>query len=205
MSENTDTTALAVIAAKLEELGLAPEAESWAIDAATVAALDGLTEKVAQLEAANATLSAAAKKAEGAARASKAAAPKGARPVNDKAVKSPVGQQVSDERVISASEVLLGMIREAGVVEVAFSNGRTEISGLDPVQIHGDAWRVGVVGLQLTIPELLVHGPGQGRSGYALAGYGLFLDGKLVAYRPRGEQLTIGGGATVNLAPDIVF
>lgn len=104
-----------------------------------------------------------------------------------------------------ASEKLLAAIRAAETVQVAFSNGKNEIAALDPVDIAGDAWRVTIVGVQLTLPELILHGPGFGGEAIPLSGYGLLLNGKLVAYRDRGEQLSIGAGARMNVGPDIVF
>lgn len=100
---------------------------------------------------------------------------------------------------------LKALIDDAEAVEVAFSDGKQEIAGLPAQDISGDAWHVGVAGLQLRLPELIVHGPGVGQPGYSLAGYGLIIDGDLVAYSDRGGVLTIAPGATVNLASDVVF
>lgn len=97
------------------------------------------------------------------------------------------------------------LIDDAETVEVAFSDGKLELAGLPAQVISGDAWHVGVAGLQLRLPELVAHGPGIGQPGYSLAGYGLLIDGDLVAYADRGGVLPIAPGAKVNLASDIVF
>lgn len=102
-------------------------------------------------------------------------------------------------------EELLVLLGDAERVEIVFSDGKTEIDGLPAQEISGNAWKAGVAGLQLTLPELIVHGPGMGQSGHSLAGYGLLIDGDLVAYADRGGALPIAPGATVNLAQDIVF
>ena len=201
INENSDD-GLAVIAAKLAELGLAPE-EPYAIAEVTCTALTLLTDRAARIDqelaAANAAL---AELASGAAepKSAKAAKPPKVRKINADAV---VLEREGDKDERDAA--LLKAISEAQTVELAFSNGSNEIAALEPVTIMGNAWRATMVGVQLTIPELLIHGPAPGKQGYPLAGYGLFLDGKLAAYAARGEQLQIGAGANQNVAPDIVF
>ena len=120
-------------------------------------------------------------------------------------MKDPIVASGEGDEAISREQAVLLAIGAAETVEVVLSNGRSEILEVSPFAIHGDAWRVSMVGVVLTIPELIVHGPAPGRGAYALGGYGLLLDGELRAYMARGEQLTIAGGTNNNVAPDIVF
>lgn len=126
-----------------------------------------------------------------------AGASKGAKPAKARTI-GPVEDQPSRED-------LLSLIGAASTVEVAFSDGKREILGLAPLLIQGEAWRLMPNGVKLNLPELLVYGPGHGGSAFNLNGYGLILDGKLVAYASRGGQLQIGLNAKVNLADDVIF
>lgn len=199
---NPGDDALALIAGKLGELGLAPDGD-YDIAEVTCRSLTALSDAVerreVELAAANKQveeLSAATAKPKTAA----AAKPAKARKISADAVKL-TREGTEEER----KQELLELIGAAEVVEIAFSNGKTEIAQLEPVRIMGPAWRATMVGVQLSIPELIVHGPAPGKPPYPVAGYGLFLDGELAAYGDRGEQLQIGGGSTHNVAPDIVF
>lgn len=100
---------------------------------------------------------------------------------------------------------LLAAIMAASTVEVAFSDGVNELAGVASVLVEGRAWAVTQAGVQLRLDPLVVHGPAPGQRAYPLRGYGLFLDGKLAAYRDRGGLLEIGGGTNMNLGPDILF
>lgn len=111
---------------------------------------------------------------------------------------------LADDAALSPDD-LLALIGGAEIVELVFSNGTREIAGIDPMVISGDAWGIGIAGLQLRVPELIVDGPAGRKAPYLLAGYGLLLDGELVAYRARGDVLAIAPGARMNLAPDVVF
>jgi hypothetical protein len=125
------------------------------------------------------------------------------RKISADVVKDPLeGEQVGDDYV-SREAKLLTAIAGAGKVEIAFSDGKREIAGMDPVEVTGNAWRVTVAGVQLSIDELIADTPAKGV--FPLAGYGLFLDGKLAAYRDRGGQLSIAAGSRQNIAPDVVF
>lgn len=146
-----------------------------------------------------------AAKAKAAAKASAGAKPAKARTIGAKAVDAKLLEPKDDEADKSPAEILLARIAAAETVEIAFSDGKSELLDCPPVAIEGDAWRAGVVGVQLTVPQILLHGPGEGRRPIQLAGYGLLLDGKLAAYRDRGDVLTIAGGSRHNVAPDIVF
>jgi hypothetical protein len=97
---------------------------------------------------------------------------------------------------------LLELIRSAGTVEVAFSDGKRELAEIPARVISGDAWAVTVAGLQLRGLDIELTGLG---GAVEIVGYGLLLDGELVAYRTRMDPLLIAPGAKVSLAGDIVF
>ena len=196
--------ALAAIAAALTELGIAPS-EPYDIAAVTRAALHELTEQIGQLQAEVASATAAADKTKRAASASAGRAASKARKISAKDVVDPIAGSAEGDAPITREQALLLAIGEAETVEVVLSNGKSELSAIAPIAIHGNAWRITMVGLQLTIPELIVHGPAPGQAAYALNGYGLLLDGVLRAYSARGEQLNIAGGSNNNIGPDIVF
>jgi len=59
-----------------------------------------------------------------------------------------------------------------------------------------------VAGLQLRGLDIELTGLG---GAVEIVGYGLLLDGELVAYRTRMDPLLIAPGAKVSLAGDIVF
>lgn len=100
---------------------------------------------------------------------------------------------------------LLELIQSAEAVELVFSDGARELVDVPAQRIEGAAWAVTVTGLALQLPELLVYGPAMGRPPHSLDGYGLLLDGELVAYRSRGEVLSIPAGMKMNLAQDVIF
>ena len=111
---------------------------------------------------------------------------------------------LKDGEVGPSSAQLLEAIAGASEVEIAFSDGRQEIAGLDPIRVEGDVWRASQAGLRLDLREPLeVIGPDKGA--YELAGYGLLLDGKLVAYRPRIDVWRIAANQRVNLNGDVTF
>jgi hypothetical protein len=98
---------------------------------------------------------------------------------------------------------LKAAIADAETVEVAFSDGRTEIAGMPPLSIEGDAWRDHHLGQMLREP-VTVTGPAGGSS-VTIAGYALLLDGEQVAYTERSDRLAIAPGQKINLADDIYF
>ena len=102
---------------------------------------------------------------------------------------------------------LLELVASARTVEVAFSDGKSEILELKPREIVGGkaAFAIGGRGLVLTVPDFTINGPRAGERPYRLAGYGLFLDGELAAYGARTETLTVAPGAQYNLKGDAVF
>ncbi len=101
---------------------------------------------------------------------------------------------------------LLELIGAAEKVEVVASDGAQEVMTIKPLEVKGTLpWRVTAVGLQLGLPVWLVHGPKAGDPPYQLAGWGLVLDGELVAYRARPRTLQMGGGQQYNLGGDVIF
>lgn len=102
---------------------------------------------------------------------------------------------------------LLELIADAETVEVAFSDGRSEVAGLGARQVSGEAWTKTPAGVKLSVgaDDFTVAGPGEGQRPFAIAGYALLLDGEQVAYKPRHEQISIGAGQRFNLSDDVVF
>lgn len=104
-----------------------------------------------------------------------------------------------------ASDALLEAIGAAELVELVFSDGKSELGGLAAIEVSGNAWAKVIGGVALRLPELLVPGAAAGASGWPLAGYALFLDGKQAAWGPRPETLVLGGGRQFNLREDVIF
>lgn len=99
-------------------------------------------------------------------------------------------------------EELLELIAMAETVELVFSDGKTELP-FERRMIDGPAWIMTAVGLQLRLPEFIVVGPATGP--VELAGYGLFLDGKQVAWAARTDVLDVQPGRRMDLRNDVVF
>lgn len=97
---------------------------------------------------------------------------------------------------------LLELIGAAEVVELAFSDGKKELT-IPPRQISGQAWIVNAVGLKLQLPEFIVEGPDGGAQ--SLAGYGLFLDGEQVAWAARPDVMEVVPRRKSDLRHDVVF
>jgi len=102
-----------------------------------------------------------------------------------------------------STEDLMAAIAAAGTVELLFTDGAREISGMPARVIEGAAWQVSIIGVALALPQLIVTGPGP--QIIELKGYALFLDGKQAAWAARPDVLRIAPGATMNLAGDVVF
>ncbi len=194
-----DATGLGETAAVVADAAAEPQQQD------PQARIDEVEAELATVKQQLADALAAAEKAKRAASASAGKAAAKARKISARDVVDAIEATGEGDDALTREQALLLAIGEAGTVEVVLSNGKTEIIAIPPIAIHGDAWRVSMVGVQLTIPELIVHGPAPGQSAYALNGYGLLLDGTLRAYMARGEQLSIAGGSNNNVAPDIVF
>lgn len=186
-----DRDLLAEVAGAIEAAGLAPEGDYDIVLTASVL--------FAELAATRIALAAAEHALEVAATAQ--ASPSGAKGRKVGPLKDDPFAKYGEQR----GAELLAAVQAAQEVEVAFSNGKSELPGLPAVRVEGQAWASTVVGLQLRLPELIVTGPAAGKAPWLLDGYGLLLDGKLAAYAKRGDVLEIHGGARMNLAPDICF
>jgi hypothetical protein len=172
-------------------------AETEAALAAANDELRDLKQERDDLSAALAKANAATEKAKNAAKASKGV----------QGPKARVFKPTEPVHRLSAEELeeLKAFLGEAETVEVVFCDGGKEVLGIPPVRVQGDAWSVRSQGLLLTVP-VLVHGPGAGHAAYTVDGFGLVIDGKpeIHARRVNG-QLTIGAGAQMNIADDIIF
>ena len=91
-------------------------------------------------------------------------------------------------------------------VEVAFSDGKSELIGVPPVAVRGDRFTFRRGRLQLSVDDLTVRGPADERGARVLAGYALLADGEQVAWLPRlAGQLTLGAGQSYQLKDDVVL
>lgn len=100
---------------------------------------------------------------------------------------------------------LLELIGAADTVELVFSNGKTEVRGVPSQLIEGDAWKLAANGVRMTVPQLVVHGPGHGQPPIRIAGYGLLLEGEQVAYAPRIDVLDLLPNMRADLKDDVIF
>ena len=101
-------------------------------------------------------------------------------------------------------EALREAIAKAETVEIAFSDGKSEIAGLAPIAVEGDVWKPHAIGTMLREPVTL-HGPQRGEAFAPIDGYALILDGKPVAYTKRSEPIKMAPGGTYRLDDDIYF
>ena len=116
---------------------------------------------------------------------------------------APTEDDEIEDRAARTAE-LKAMIANAGTVEIAFSDGEREIAGTRPIVPEGDAWREHQLGLMLDVPVEIV-GPQEGMPSFAIAGYGLIIDGKQVAYCRRMDVVQVGAGQRQRFVDDIVF
>jgi hypothetical protein len=97
---------------------------------------------------------------------------------------------------------LLKQVQDAERVEIAFVDEGKEIEELPAREIRGhENWIASSLGLMLC--EDIDIGPLP--KPIKIEGYGLFLDGKLVAYQERFEPLEIQAGTKWSLKGDVVF
>ena len=84
---------------------------------------------------------------------------------------------------------LLALIGKAETVELVASDGRKELLGVPPLKASGpDAFRL--LNGQLLLADgtkFHVQSPAPGQRPLSIEGWGLVIDGKLVAYRKRGD------------------
>ncbi len=109
-----------------------------------------------------------------------------------------------DTKAPDAAEIL-ELILAAEEVVIAFSDGKSEITALPPQVIHGDAWFQQGNAVKLRLDSLKVYGPNRDEKPITLDGYGLILDGELVAYSSRIDKLVLAPGSINELKDDIVF
>jgi hypothetical protein len=109
-----------------------------------------------------------------------------------------------DEKGPDAEEII-ELISAAEEVVIAFSDGKNEITALPPQVIHGDAWYQQGNAVKLRLDSLKVYGPNRDEKPITLDGYGLILDGELVAYSSRIDKLVLAPGSINELKDDIVF
>lgn len=109
------------------------------------------------------------------------------------------GESLGDMRV------LLQLVDEADQVELAFSNGRTEIPGVPPVRLTGEPLVLRRGTLRLATESLQVTGPNTAKAPPSLAGFALVLDGEQVAWAPLSSPLSLGAGQTYELKDSVVF
>jgi hypothetical protein len=97
---------------------------------------------------------------------------------------------------------LLDKIRAAKMVEVVFEHDGEEIAQLPAMAITGDsAWAIKEGVVALTAPMQVGPLP----VAVTIDGYGLFLDGELVAYQRRFEPIDIPAGRIQGLTNDVLF
>lgn len=143
---------------------------------------------------------AAEKRAEAAEKKARAKVSRGAVPAKPRKL-GPVENGLSGDALREA----IDDARDAGKpVEIAFSDGKSEIAGVPPVRVEGDVWREHTLGLMLRDP-VEVHGPADGAASVAIDGYALLIDGKQVAYCRRGDPINLAAGRTISVADDIYF
>ena len=94
-------------------------------------------------------------------------------------------------------------IEAADKVEILFGDGKRD-TGIPPAVVTGDAWADHARGLKLK-EAVELHGPAYGVQSFSIAGYGLVIDGKLVAYTERPEPVLVGANQRVRLEDDIFF
>lgn len=92
-----------------------------------------------------------------------------------------------------------------GDVELVFSDGKKEITGIDPRVVTGaPAWERHPGGWMLR-DRVLLSGPAPGEAAYAVAGVGLLVDGRQVAWCQLFDPLSVPPGGTSELRNSIIF
>lgn len=101
---------------------------------------------------------------------------------------------------------LITAIDAASEVVLAFSDGRSELTGIAPRKLPGGTLvlRRGRV-MMLPDAEMLVVAPGGDAPPQSLAGIALLLDGEQAAWCALAQPLALHGGVTINLATTVVF
>lgn len=98
---------------------------------------------------------------------------------------------------------LAELIAGADRVELVLTREGKEASKLRPFEIAGNPWALGAAGLRLTLPLDLTGSFDAGP--VAFDGYGLIVDGALVAHRARGDKASLAPGQQMRLVDDVIF
>ena len=98
------------------------------------------------------------------------------------------------------------LILESDTVELAFSDGHSEIAGLAPVSVPSDAFTMKRGRLSLDTDSLKIRMNSIDGSARPLVGYGLLIEGEQIAWAERlGGQLMLTPGVTYEIGEDVVF
>lgn len=104
------------------------------------------------------------------------------------------------------ADEIFQLLSDEDEVEIAFSDGESELAGVPAIAVEGSAFVFRRGRLSLNVPSLMLSGPMDERGARALAGYAFLVDGEQVAWAPRlAGQLTLGGGQTYELKDDIIL
>lgn len=203
VAAEANAKALADIAAALVENGHAPEGDYNIAEVAI-----GVIGQCKQLEGERDTLKELVDQYDAKAAAAALADQKKAKAVpvkrSEKARKiGPIVLKEGQEK--PSADAIMELIAAADTVEIAFSDGKAEIKRLAPQIIHGDAWHQQGQMVKLRLDTLKVYGPNRDEQPIELDGYGLILDGDLVAYSARIDRLVLAPGSINELKDDIVF
>lgn len=193
---------IGVIGTKLMEAGLVTEVGDG------LAALDFVIVRHKELEAERDTLKNLVDEYDAKAAAAALAAQKKAKavPVKRSEKARAIGPiKLKKEGKAPDAEEIIELISAAEEVVIAFSDGKNEITALPPQVIHGDAWYQQGNAVKLRLDSLKVYGPNRDEKPITLDGYGLILDGELVAYSSRIDKLVLAPGSINELKDDIVF
>lgn len=157
--------------------------------------IEALEKEVAALRAAlsraDADAAALAKKAGKVSQAPKPAKPRAIKPMDPLDL---------DDRI-----ALLEDLRD-GDWQIAFSDGKREIGGLNPLLVHGGAFVAGHSNTVVLRVPVMLTGAAQGGQAYSLAGYGLIDPaGRQRAWCARYEPLEVPVGSEFMLRGEISF
>lgn len=116
-----------------------------------------------------------------------------------------LGELGKGKKQLTAKE-LHELLGQAETVEIAFSDGKSELAGLPAVSVPGAAFEFKRGRVSLNVPDFQITGPADERGARVLKGYALLIDGKQVAWAPRLAGSTVlGAGVTYQLKDDIAL
>lgn len=197
-AESADDKIVADVVAAFARLGVTVDPDQELSPEQLLERLNEAADRLEKAEAENATLSKKVDKISKATPTAKRVQAPKARRAGPIALKD-------GERGPSA-EQLLEQVREARDVEIVFSDGKQEINGIPAIVVQGDhPWKIVGDRLKLEVHDLVVNGPAEGADVFEIDGYGLLLDGKLVAYGKRMEVARVGVGQRIRLDDDVLI